>query len=125
MSKARKSVSFTANGTNYDLVFTTNALVAFEKVSGVNTGRIAEVFVAAQNGDLAMQQLRNLLWAGLTESLPDITLRDVGPIIDDLTIKNAMKFVGEAIKKSFPSETADTTASGGAGNAPAATVDLT
>lgn len=69
----------------YDL----NALIALEEIDGT----VNEVMEKLQKGSL--KAVRSLLWAGLLREDPDITMQQVGAMID----MNSLPIIAEAITK--------------------------
>lgn len=64
----------TLNGKDYPLRFSVNALCCLEEKTGVSLDRLQ---------GSPMRCLRGLLWCGLTESRPDMTLEDAGQLLDE------------------------------------------
>jgi len=95
------------NGIEYDLKLNFNAICAFEKASG--KGFLSFQNNLAKNGALSMefQDIRALLWAGLTWKR-DITIEQAGELISQDSIGDVLTAVTEAIKEAFPSKTTET-----------------
>lgn len=70
-------VAFEANGQRYVLQFSIDAVCTLEGETG--KGFVALVEELEQNPSLTL--MRQLLWAGLLERHPDITLKEAGELI--------------------------------------------
>ena len=66
-------MSLTLNGKAYPLRFTVNALCRLEEETGLR--------LSSLDGD-SLSCLRGLLWCGLMERLPSLTLTEAGDLID-------------------------------------------
>jgi len=65
-----------ANGKSYKLEFTINALCALEEKSGCDS--IDELF---SSGKISLTRIRLLIWSGLLEDKPDISVKEAGEIM--------------------------------------------
>ena len=74
MSEYNPAKTVTLAGKNYLLRFTVNSLCALEDRAGMPLDRLMERQFSAT---------RLLLWAGLTEEQPELTVRDVGALIGE------------------------------------------
>lgn len=99
--------SFSINKRQYTLTFTTNALCAFEDVSGVPIIQVADA------DQMGATRLRQLVWAGLSHE--KLSLDEAGEIIDALGFEKASKLVGNAMEKAFPAAQGKSQASPEAG----------
>lgn len=84
-----KGVTFDALGEQHTLAFTTNALCAFEDLSGVD--------VTSLNGKMSVRVIRALIAAGL-----GVAEKEAGAIIDDIGFAKAGDIVEQAMTKAFP-----------------------
>lgn len=123
---SKKAVVFKVAGVAYSLCFSTNALVAFEKISGLKATQIAAVFGDGKGADISFDRLRQVFWAGLSDAHEGMTERQAGQIMDDLGTAEVGRLLGEALTKAFGTgvkASSGANADGGvaeAGNAPAA-----
>ena len=128
---SKKAVVFKVAGVAYSLCFSTNALVEFEKISGLKATQIAAVFGDGKGADISFDRLRQVFWAGLSDAHEGMTERQAGQIMDDLGTAEVGRLLGEALTKAFGTGASGTgvKASAGAnaesrtaeaGNAPAA-----
>lgn len=67
-------MTVTLNGRDYPLRFSVNALCLLEEKTGVSLDRL-------QGNSLSC--LRGLLWCGLKEHLPTLTLEEAGDMLDE------------------------------------------
>lgn len=79
----------TLNGKDYPLRFSVNALCALEE----KTGRSLDALQGSQ-----MSCVRGLLWCGLRETLPHVSLEEAGELIDGhLRAGGTLKSVSDAL----------------------------
>lgn len=71
-------VSLQHEGEAYEMVLDFNALCDFEGETGKNALTALQGF---ENGDINASDMRALMWAGLRQKRPDITLREAGEIL--------------------------------------------
>ena len=72
MMKANESRTVRVAGREYRLRYTVNSLCALEDRAGMSIDRLM---------DRQFSATRLLLWAGLAEEQPELTVRDVGALI--------------------------------------------
>lgn len=73
-------VDLTHNSQNYTMVLDFNALCDFES----QTGKDALVFLGRmENGQASASELRSLMWAGLRQRHPEMTLELAGAILGE------------------------------------------
>ena len=103
MSKmtSKKALRFTVAGAAYTLCYSTNALVEFEKTSGLKATQIATLFGDGRGTDISFDRLRQVFWAGLTDAHEGITERIAGQIMDDLGMTEVGRLLGEALTLAF------------------------
>lgn len=92
--------SFEAGGRAWVLRYTVNALCELEDV----TGEPVAVLAAAMSDParLRLGTMRALLWAGLRDRQPEITLDAAGDLLDVAGIGPAIAAVGDAFALAFP-----------------------
>jgi hypothetical protein len=89
-----QGVSFSVAGRKHKFVFTTNALCAFEDVSGMSIAGIVDPSRAG------VKLMRQLVWAGLIHE--DISMDEAGDLIDAVGMVKISELVGKAMEKAFP-----------------------
>jgi hypothetical protein len=87
---------------SYKLSFSVNALCELEEAMGLNVTQIGKRL----SGDVALKDVRLLLWAGLLDHHPGIDLRKAGIIMTIATPQVVGAAIGEAFQKAFPQEDA-------------------
>lgn len=97
--KLRKFVPLHTDEEMYSVRFSHNALVALEEESGLGVVRFAEKLAA---GDVSIRDIRIMLWAGLIEKHPEVSLHDTGKIMDEVGLQVATKVCTEAFFGAFP-----------------------
>lgn len=79
----------------YTVKFTVNAVCSLEEVTGKLLGEIMQ-----QKGYTGV---RNLLWCGIHESVPGMTPKQAGLLLEkyleDKTLENLIDVIGEAIEQ--------------------------
>lgn len=93
-------VKFEALGQSWTLRFGINAWCDLEDRTGLGVTELLEQFQSKPSFNL----IRNCLWAGLQEASPDITLKDVGQLVDNLGIPKASALLAPALQAAFPEE---------------------
>lgn len=101
-NKHRGQVSFEADGKPYTLCYSTNALCELEGALNVSISEVGVML--ADLGKMKMKTVRAVLWAGLTDNHPGITLTQAGDVADAITTGKAMELIGEAFKLAFGDE---------------------
>lgn len=84
-------------GATYRGVLDFNALAEFEDETGQNA-----LQVLADQGNMKITHLRALMWAGLRQFNPDVTLQQAGRIVSENPDKLA-----EALASAFPDDDGD------------------
>lgn len=77
-NKIKGEVGLQHEGKEYILVLDFNALCEFEDVSGKPVG---DVLDSLQRGKIVARDMRALIWAGLKQRHPDVTLELAGRIL--------------------------------------------
>lgn len=96
----RGSVALQAGDQAYTLSFSVNAICELEAELDKP---VAEIIAAIQDPrQLRLSTVRALVWAGLRDHHPDLTVQDAGTMITDAGIQNVVEKVGEAFRLAFP-----------------------
>jgi len=95
----RGEASFEVDDKTYRLRFSWNAAAEFEEPAGRSFYDAADALAA---GRLSVRTLRAMLWAGLQEHHPGLTLRDAGVLIERIGQVEAWGLVRRAIEYFFP-----------------------
>ena len=82
----------------YRLRFTWNAAAEFEAAAGKT---ITETLLHLEQELFSARTLRAMLWAGLREYHPKVSLEDAGRLIDRAGHEAAQRVLGEALKHFF------------------------
>jgi hypothetical protein len=98
-NEARGEREFEAYGKRYVLKFSANALAELEAALGIPILAMADRFSA---GNAGVRELRALLWAGLSEGQPGMTLLDAGRLIDEVGIREVIGETLAAFEAAFP-----------------------
>ena len=108
----RGEVSFEAGGASYTMRLSIDELCALEDATGKGI-----VVLAAELSNMAtlrLSVLRQVVWVGLREHHPDISLKDAGELIVAVGgLQKMMEHVGAAFQRAFPDDEAK-----GKGNRP-------
>ena len=114
----RGEASFEVEGKTYRLRYSWNAAAEFEEPAGRTFYEAAD---ALSEGRLSVRTLRAMLWAGLEEQHPGLTLKDAGNFIGKLGHVEAWRLVRRAVEYFFlPPDAADPTPGTAAPSTPAA-----
>ena len=106
----RGEASFEIDGKPFHVRFTWNAAAEYEEVAGKP---LSDALLDVAREKLSARSLRAMLWAGLQEQHPDVTLKETGRLIDKLGRREAQRVMGVALRYFFPElekEDAKTTA---------------
>lgn len=83
------------SGTMFDLNYTVNSVCDLEEITGKGIGDILAV-----NG---FSSVRALLWCGLIEGMPGLTIKKAGNILEEYVKGNSLeqlaKALGEAVEQ--------------------------
>jgi hypothetical protein len=96
-NKLRGFIDFEVRDTSYRIAFTTNALCEWEEMTGQS---IKDLTTSMSNPTIKM--MRSLLWAGLRDFHPEVSLKDVGDIIDEVGVPVASSIISKAFSVAFP-----------------------
>jgi hypothetical protein len=100
----RGEASFEVEGKTYRLRFSWNAAAEFEEPAGRSFYDAADTLAV---GRLSVRTLRAMLWAGLQEHHPGLTLREAGVLIEKIGQIEAWTLVRKAIEYFFPTAEAE------------------
>lgn len=128
------SKRFTALGNDWTARFGHNALCEIEDETGRTFGSIVAPFLQGMNVEdasdpkaivaamsaIRFSDIRLVLYHALKAAHPDVTPQDVGDIIDDIGLNQAMEVVGWAITRAMPTGNAEGGGSDDAANPPKA-----
>jgi len=104
MPNPKKSVKIHLGGRFHSLRYDFNALVALEDTLGIPISRWTDI-ISEQMG---VRTIRTLVWAGLLHENEDITLKDVGEMLDISKLDDVSSKVLEAVDLAFaPQEKKD------------------
>lgn len=98
-NKFKGDVSFDAGGRSFTMRFSANALCELEDATGM--GINALLTVLADPAKMRLKMVRAVLWAGLQDHHPDVTLHQAGEIITDLSLTKAMDLAGKSFELAF------------------------
>jgi hypothetical protein len=101
----RGEVSLPAGDNTHVIRFTMNSICRLEDHLGKP---VTEIAALLQNpAGFRMGMARAILWAGLLDKNPEITLETAGDIATDVGIPACMNAIGKAFSLAFPSEQKD------------------
>jgi hypothetical protein len=95
----RGETSFEVEGKAYRVRFSWNAAAAYEEAAG---RPLSEALLDVARERFSAKSLRAMLWAGLQDEHPDLTLKEAGRLIDKLGRKEAQRLMGVALRYFFP-----------------------
>ncbi|CAI2936037.1 GTA-gp10 family protein [Aminobacter niigataensis] len=96
----RGSVALQAGDRAYTLSYSVNAICELEAELDKP---VTEIVASIQDPrQLRLSSVRVLVWAGLRDHHPDLTVQEAGTIITDAGIQTAVNKVGDAFKLAFP-----------------------
>ena len=95
----RGEVEFTAGGKTYTLRYTTNALCELEDALDCGLPEIVERVRDPKS--VRLSTVRALVWAGLREHHPDITLLQAGTLVGEYGMMETLQKVGVAFERAF------------------------
>ena len=100
MNPHKGEVTLEAGGETYTLRLAANALVIAEELLDKGVEEIAGMLSDAANFRLGTA--RALLFAGLREHHPKLSLEDAGEIIGEIGIPAVLNKLGESMQAAFP-----------------------
>ncbi|NWJ24771.1 hypothetical protein [Rhizobium sp. RM] len=93
-------VHLQAGDEEYRISFGINALCELEDVFGKSVQKIVEEDL---NGDdITMKAVRNVVWAGLLDQHPEITVKEAGNVVSKAGMQNCMDAISKAFALAFP-----------------------
>lgn len=95
----RGEATFEVDGREHRVRFTWNAAAAYEEMAGKP---LSDALLDVAREKLSARSLRAMLWAGLQEVDENVTLKDVGRLIDRMGRKEAQRVMGVALRYFFP-----------------------
>lgn len=103
-NKERGIFDIDVDGKTLKMQFTANALCALEDASGKGAVQFVQgLEKQAEAGDLRLASIRLLVWAGLKQHQPKISIEDAGNVIDALgDLGTAMEKISAAFSASMP-----------------------
>lgn len=96
----RGEVELRAGDKTYTLRLSTNALVTAETLLDKGVAEIGDML--SDPSSFRLGTARALLFAGLHERHPDLSLEDAGEIIGEVGIAGAVEKLGESMAAAFP-----------------------
>lgn len=90
------------------LRFDVNALAELEDLLDASCA----VIISRMASDMRLNLLKALVWAACREHHPEVTLKEAGRIIQDVSVPAAEAAVTEAVRRAFPDPTEDGQATG-------------
>lgn len=96
----RGEVTFEADGKQWTLAYSINALCVLEDALGMGIGEVVERFGNVQK--LRLNTVRAVLWAGLNDHHPEVSLKQAGELIADMTLPTSIDLLGRAFSLAFP-----------------------
>lgn len=99
-NKAKGEVALKTKDQVYTLRYTVNALCDLEDQLGAGINDILKEFQTEDT--LRIRTIRTVLWAGLKDKHPDITIAQAGDIITDAGTVAAVSALAEALISAFP-----------------------
>ena len=85
---------------DYTLRYSINALCELEDASGMSAIQLANTL--GDEETFNTKTLRLMVWGGLTDNHEDITLKEVGEIINDTGVAVVMEAITRAFELSMP-----------------------
>ncbi len=98
MNPHKGEIDFQVGNRSYKIIFTTNAICQMETELGMSMMKIGSKMAT---GDVALNDLRVMLWAGLSEFHPEITIKNAGEIIDYLGFQESGNLISQASQAAF------------------------
>lgn len=89
-----------ADGKEYELRFTLNAMAELEE----RYGEVDKAFAAMDQG--SFKAIRFVLWAGLHDQHPELTENHVGALIDVASMQDLMQQLNDGLAQDLPDQTA-------------------
>lgn len=100
-NSARGSVALQVGDKAYTLSYSVNAICELEDhFEGKPVAQIAETM--NDQASVPMSTVRAVIWAGLIDHHPELTLKDAGNVASEAGIPACMNAVGRAFALAFP-----------------------
>lgn len=96
----RGEVALKVGDKEYTLRFSANALCDLESVLKMPILEVTKIL--DDPSKLSMTMVRAMMWAGLKEKQPRITIEQAGDIVQELSLMAAFAEIGNAFKIAFP-----------------------
>lgn len=93
-------IGFTVDGKDYVAHFSTNALCELEDKLNVGINVISDQLSKPEN--LRLGTVRAVLWAALRDNHKDLSIAQVGELVDKLKLQGAVELIGKALTAAFP-----------------------
>ena len=106
MNPHKGEVDFDANGQRWRLVYSFNALCALEEKAGKGFPELSASL--SDSSKLRLADIRTVLWAGLVDNHPSVTIKQAGDIIGDIGAGKVIELFNKALTLAFPEASADT-----------------
>lgn len=91
-----KSIKFELNEEVYEMDYTMNALCEIEDIYGDINNAMGELM------EQKVSAVRAWLWAGLIEKQPELTIKEVGSMINMGNLNYVCEVIGMAVKQDLP-----------------------
>ena len=104
-NKHKGEVTFETDGKNYTLRFSTNAICELEGVLDRSIISISQDLINAEKDPerLRFSTMRAILWAGLREHHPSLTLAEAGDVMTEMGgLAKAVEIIAEGFALAFP-----------------------
>ena len=98
MNSKRGGVTLTADGVEYVVKISTNAMVRYQDHTGES---FLDGIAALQEHQGDIRRIRDLFWAGVSH-IEDMTPEKAGDIMDDVGFATALEKVSDAAALAFP-----------------------
>lgn len=105
MNPHKGEVEFDAVGQRWRLVYSFNALCALEEQTGRGFAELSKSL--ADPAKVRLADIRAVLWAGLIDNHPSVTIKQVGDIIGEIKATKAFELFNRALVLAFPEASED------------------
>jgi len=95
----RGEASFEVEGRAYRVRHSWNSAAEYEEAAGKP---LSDALLDIAREKLSARSLRAMLWAGLQEHHPEVTLKDAGRLIDRMGRSEAQRVMAVALRYYFP-----------------------
>lgn len=97
-----REIALEANGNHYRLYYGNRAFRMAERESGESFIKLMSSFDVTDPKEIRWENLTLLVWAGLQQYHPELSMDDVDDIIDGVGTSEIMPIVTTAFNKAFP-----------------------